>query len=170
MNRSFEIVQLDCLNPHHADAILNLLSEYADDPAIGRPGINEEVKSRLIGEMAKRPSVVAMLAFTSDHLESTAAVGAVICIESFSTFSAKSVINIHDLMVAKNYRGKGVGRRLLAAVEEMARTRNCSKITLEVFETNAAAKILYHRFGFQSPEADKEMGQTLFLAKPIEKA
>jgi len=165
---NINIVPLDYSNPQHADAILSLLSEYADDPAIGRPGISDEVKSRLLGEMAARPSVIAMLAFSAGDSESITAAGAVICIESFSTFSAKSVMNIHDIMVAKNDRGKGVGRRLLEAVEALARKRHCSKITLEVFESNEIAKTVYHRFGFYPPDEDKKMGQTLFLTKPID--
>lgn len=37
---------------------------------------------------------------------------------------------IENLVVASAFRGRGVGRRLLAAVEEMALAADCSKLML----------------------------------------
>ena len=45
-------------------------------------------------------------------------VGAAVCFIGFSTFAAKPLINIHDFVVLPAARGKGVGRRLLEAVEK----------------------------------------------------
>ena len=48
-------------------------------------------------------------------------VGIATCFHGLSTFVARRLLNLHDLAVIPEYRGKGVGRRLLAAVEDKAR-------------------------------------------------
>ena len=56
---------------------------------------------------------------------------------------------MHDLAVSPEFRGKGIGRGLLGAVEKKAKAENCCKITLEVREDNRA-KRLYERQGFSN--------------------
>jgi len=76
-------------------------------------------------------------------------VGLATCFINFSTFKAKPFINIHDLIIGKDFRGKGLGRRLLLQVESIAKERKYCKITLEVREDNFAAKTLYAELGFK---------------------
>ena len=90
------------------------------------------------------------------------AVGVAVCMTGFSTFTAKPLINIHDLAVTADYRGRGVGRLLLKAVEAKARELGCGKVTLEVHEDNAPAQQLYQRFGFRDGEDDLA---TFFMVK-----
>jgi len=75
-------------------------------------------------------------------------VGAAICFIGFSTFAAKLLINIHDFVVLPASRGKGVGRRLLDAVEGKARELGCCKLTLEVMDNNHHALRMYQAAGF----------------------
>src|SRR5579859_6224238 len=53
------------------------------------------------------------------------------------------------LMVAKHARGQGVGRALLEAAVEWARSAGIRKLELHVFPWNEAAIHLYERFGFE---------------------
>jgi len=66
----------------------------------------------------------------------------------FSTFQARPLLNIHDLAVVPDWRGQGIGRALLEAVEVEAIQRGCCKITLEVQDANRQARGLYERYGF----------------------
>jgi RimJ/RimL family protein N-acetyltransferase len=50
--------------------------------------------------------------------------------------------------IAKDHRGKGLGKRLLSASFESARKLGLEKLELEVFETNTVARSLYSRMGF----------------------
>jgi ribosomal protein S18 acetylase RimI-like enzyme len=52
------------------------------------------------------------------------------------------------MMVAADWRGRGVGAALVAAAIEWARARGLHKLTLSVFPHNAAAIALYRKFRF----------------------
>ena len=52
------------------------------------------------------------------------------------------------MMVAADWRGRGVGTALVAAAIEWARARGMHKLTLSVFPHNDAAIALYRKFGF----------------------
>ena len=52
------------------------------------------------------------------------------------------------MLVAAEWRGRGVGTALVAAAIEWARARGLHKLTLDVFPHNEAAIALYRKFGF----------------------
>jgi len=68
-----------------------------------------------------------------------------ICIEGFSTFACKSLINIHDMITLPSYRRKGICTSLLSAIETYAKDNDCCKITLEVLSNNQVAKAAYNK-------------------------
>ena len=87
--------------------------------------------------------------------------------EGFSTFNCKPLLNIHDVAVLKEYRGKGVSRSLFNEIETIAKQSNCCKLTLEVLEGNIPAKKAYEKFGFSGYELEPAMGKALFWEKMI---
>ena len=87
------------------------------------------------------------------------------CLEGFSTFACKPLVNLHDLAVIPAYRGQGVGARLLESVEAIARARGSCKLTLEVLSGNGTALGVYARSGFAQYQLDPAAGQALFLQK-----
>jgi RimJ/RimL family protein N-acetyltransferase len=52
------------------------------------------------------------------------------------------------ITVGKAYRGNGVGRAMLEALEVWARAYEVERIQLRVFDTNARARALYERMGY----------------------
>ncbi|SON48374.1 Acetyltransferase family protein [Vibrio tapetis subsp. tapetis] len=72
-----------------------------------------------------------------------------VCFESFSTYRSKKVLNIHDFMVSLNHRGQGMGKILLAGIEQHCIEQDFLKITLEVDEDNIAAQKLYTSCRFE---------------------
>jgi ribosomal protein S18 acetylase RimI-like enzyme len=52
------------------------------------------------------------------------------------------------MLVARDWRGRGVGSKLLAAAIESARERGLHKLSLGVFPHNAPAIALYRKHGF----------------------
>ena len=56
---------------------------------------------------------------------------------------------LENLVVAAEYRRRGLASDLLQALIETARERNLERILLEVRESNQAARALYAKLGFQ---------------------
>lgn len=120
------------------------------------------VKDNLIPTLQQRNGVHIVLAFVNQK-----PAGLAICFEGFSTFACKPLLNIHDFAVAPEFRGRGLAKRMLEKVEELARTLDCCKITLEVLEGNKTAQSLYKTCGFVHYELDAQMGRALFWQKKL---
>lgn len=163
---SLRICRADYANPVHAAALVSLLDAYAQDPMGGGEPLSEFARVNLIPALAARPQVFSVLAFDdADRFGTGLAIGLVNCIEGFSTFACRPLVNMHDVAVLPAYRGKRVAEKMLALAEEVARERGACKLTLEVLQGNAGAIKLYHRVGFDSYELDPAMGQAQFLQK-----
>ena len=57
-------------------------------------------------------------------------------------------VDIHNIAVHTEFRRHGIGHVLLQQVVEQARSRNSSRITLEVRVSNVPARKLYESLGF----------------------
>lgn len=154
------IIKADLDNPAHQEAVVAMTAAYALD-IMGNGGpLAPEVVARLIPGLRSHPTTLVFLAYVDG-----VPVGIATCFLGFSTFAARSLINIHDLAVLPEYRGHGIGRSLLQAVESTARERGCVKMTLEVQENNQRARQLYERVGFGQPVYGVTTGGTLFFSK-----
>ena len=154
------LCRADYHNPVHAAALVQLLDAYAQDPAGGGEALSEFAKANLARELAARPQAFSVLAFAGDE-----AVGLVNCIEGFSTFACRPLVNVHDVAVLAGFRGQRVGEQMLALVEQIAQERGACKLTLEVLAGNASAIRLYERVGFAGYQLDPAMGQAQFFHK-----
>ncbi|WP_395352713.1 GNAT family N-acetyltransferase [Variovorax sp. UC122_21] len=67
----------------------------------------------------------------------------------FSSVSLTRVFILNDLFVAAAGRRKGVGSRLLAAVESYAWSLGAARISLNVARDNVSAQQLYGRQGWE---------------------
>ena len=152
----------DFNNPAHASAIVYLLNEYAKDDMGGGAPLSTYSQANLVKEMAKRPTIHVVLAFVSGK-----PVGLINCIEGFSTFACKPLLNIHDVVVLAKYRGQGISSQLLKKAEEIAASLGCCKLTLEVLEGNKLAQAAYIANGFAGYQLDPEMGRALFWQKKL---
>ncbi|HEX7348442.1 MAG TPA: GNAT family N-acetyltransferase [Rhodanobacteraceae bacterium] len=63
-------------------------------------------------------------------------------------FSGEPACHVSELVVAKRYEGRGIGRALLEHAQHVARERHCTLLTLGVFAGNARARRLYAQLGF----------------------
>lgn len=155
-----QIVQADYANLDHAAALVSLLDAYARDPAGGGEGLGGFAKSNLVAALAARPQAYSVLA-----LDGETPIGLVNCIEGFSTFACKPLVNVHDVAVLSAYRGRRVAEHMLALAEDIARQRGACKLTLEVLQGNAGAIRLYERIGFAAYALDPAMGSAQFFQK-----
>lgn len=157
-----DIVEADLGRADHREAVRSMTAAYAREALDDGVGLPEEVLARLVPGLASHPGTAILLACCGERV-----VGIATCFLGFSTFAARPLLNVHDLCVLAPYRGTGIGRALLLAVEEAARRRGCVKVTLEVQEHNRPARHLYESFGFAQAEYSPGQGGALFLSKPI---
>jgi ribosomal protein S18 acetylase RimI-like enzyme len=156
------VVRADCALQTHADALVMLLDAYARDIAGGGEPLSDHVKANLVRELASRPQVYSILAFDGE-----APVGLVNCIEGFSTFACKPLVNVHDVAVLASHRGQGIAAQMLSLAAEIAQQRGAVKLTLEVLTGNRSAIALYERLGFEGYQLDPSMGTATFMQKKL---
>ena len=153
----------DYANASDAAAVVMLLDAYASDPAGGGEPLSDFAKAHLVSSLAARPTAFSILAFDGDQ-----PVGLVNCIEGFSTFACKPLVNVHDVAVLASHRGQRIGEQMLALAEQIARERGACKLTLEVLSGNTGACRLYERIGFENYQLDPAMGHAQFMQKWLE--
>lgn len=156
------ICPADYGNPTHMQAVLALLDAYARDPAGGGQPLSDYALTHLPQALRERPTLFSVLAFDHD-----VPVGLVNCVEGFSSFASRPLVNVHDVVVTASHRGQGVAARMLRQVEDMARARGACKLTLEVLSGNAPATRLYRQLGFENYQLDPAMGHALFMHKAL---
>ena len=95
-----------------------------------------------------------------------------VCFYGFSTFRALPLINIHDIIVSKRFRGLEIGKKLVSEIESLALATKCCKITLEVRQDNIVAQTMYKTFGFSKGEVPmdfmtKQYDHDMHFQKPL---
>jgi GNAT superfamily N-acetyltransferase len=159
----FDIIIADLSNPTHATALVELLNIYALDPMGGGEELSAYVKQNLAATLAARSDAQVIFALANGE-----PIGMVVCIEGFSTFACKPLINIHDVIVKPACRGQGISGMMFEKVEQIAREKGCCKLTLEVLSGNKSARSAYADFGFESFQLDPNMGEALFWQKKLD--
>ena len=95
-----------------------------------------------------------------NHSESTlfiahdadVAIGFAQLYSSFSSASLARTFILNDLFVSENCREKGVGRLLIIAVVEFAKSLGASRLSLATAVDNKPAQALYHSSGWKHDE------------------
>lgn len=107
------------------------------------PVLDYKSEKKLIDGLKSHAASLILFAVSEEMI-----VGMAVCFQGFSTFQAAELLNIHDLIVNKTFRNRGIGRLLLEYACEEARRRKFCRITLEVRIDNEPAKRLYRSLGF----------------------
>lgn len=157
-----QIIEVDYSNSSQTQQLLKLLDQYAKDPMGGGEPLPTSTRDNLISALAAVPNAFSLIAYSNEQ-----PAGFTNCLQAFSTFKCKPLVNIHDLAVDANFRGQGIARQLLSRVDEIARERGCCKVTLEVLQGNHPAKAAYEKHGFETYELDPEMGIAEFWQKEL---
>lgn len=147
-------------DPGDCENLVRLLDEYArlecgdDAPDVGA----------LPQQLANFPTAFSLLAYADS--DQTVAVGLTNCFFGFSTFAGRSLVNVHDVIVTEEHRGKGISGVMLEAVERIALEHDCCRVTLEVLADNTPALRAYQKKGFSRDPAHPTT-DTFFLRKSL---
>jgi GNAT superfamily N-acetyltransferase len=99
----------------------------------------EQLREHLFGA---RPFAEVLLAE-----DAGAVVGFALFFHNFSTFRGQPGLYLEDLFVQPEYRGRGHGKALLAAVARLAVERGCGRIDWTVLNWNEPALRFYRALG-----------------------
>lgn len=157
-----KIIKASYSDNKHSNEIAYLLNSYASDPMGGGKPLEKHVVENIAIELSKLPHAFSVISYVNNL-----PAGLINCFEAFSTFTCKPLVNIHDVIVLKEFRGNGICQKMLEKVEEIAISKGCCKLTLEVLSKNKIAKSSYKKYGFNSYELDPKAGSALFWQKLI---
>ena len=162
LDAGINVIAVDYDNPKHAQDLVSMLNMYALDAMGGGDALSDFAKANLIAESKKRSTVRAILAYAGEQ-----AVGFAICIEGFSTFACKPLLNIHDFAVHPDFRGQGIANKMMQYLTALSVELGYCKMTLEVLEGNTRAQNLYRSEGFAPYELNPEFGGAIIMQKKI---
>jgi ribosomal protein S18 acetylase RimI-like enzyme len=118
-----------------------------EDPMGGSPAMTTQQELALLNGLHDHPASFVLFIYLNNMC-----IGLATCFINFSTFKAKPYLNIHDIIISSEFRGKGLGKNLLQKIIEIANERGYCKVTLEVRVDNTHAKTLYQNLGFKDTE------------------
>jgi RimJ/RimL family protein N-acetyltransferase len=136
-------------DPADAEALTRLAEAVSAEPEAWL--ISADGEWRSVGEERRYLKAVRRYEHAAVLVAERTADGAVVGRLSVARDSHPASAHVADLglMVAKDARRRGVGRALLVAAVEWARSCGVRKLELHVFPWNEAAIQLYERFGFE---------------------
>ena len=91
-------------------------------------------------------------------------------IYSRSVWYGADVCRVELLFVSSQHRCCGVGRALMAAAEDRARSRGCLRLELDTNEHNVAAVALYQSLGYICEHPDWRNGRDIYMHKILDAA
>lgn len=89
-----------------------------------------------------RPSAEALVAEAAGEI-----VGYALFFTTYSTFVGRPGLYLEDVYVQPHARGRGLGRRLLARVAQLAAARGCGRLEWAVLDWNQPSIAFYTRLG-----------------------
>ncbi len=129
--------------PGDVPLILALIRELAGFERLAHEVTADEslLEQHLFGT---RPAAEVILAFDRT---TRAPAGFALFFQNFSTFLAKPGIYLEDLFVRPEFRGRGLGRTLLARLGALALARGCGRLEWAVLDWNEDAIGFYQKLG-----------------------
>ncbi len=92
----------------------------------------------------------AIVAFDGETL-----IGYAIFYPNFSTFRGQRGMYLEDIYITKDFRGKGVGEKMLKHIAKIAKSRGFERIDFQVLEWNAPAVKFYEKLGAQRNDEER---------------
>ncbi|MBR7825802.1 GNAT family N-acetyltransferase [Actinospica sp. MGRD01-02] len=137
------MITLTAASPEDAAQLAGLMDEleqfYGGTPT---ESLDEKVAQISEALFADRPAAEAMLAWDGDKLAGFASYSFHWPASGFTTS-----LFLKELYVAQAYRRTGIGKQLMAALEQVARAKRCSRFEWGTDSDNEAAQRFYESLG-----------------------
>lgn len=100
---------------------------------------SESTNNALFGN---EPSANAIVAIVEEKI-----VGAAIYFFNYSTFVGKRGLYLEDIYITPEYRGNGIGTKMMIELAKVASINNCGRMEWSVLDWNAKAIEFYNNLG-----------------------
>jgi GNAT superfamily N-acetyltransferase len=136
-------VRLERAGARDVPLILELIRALAEYEKLASAVVatEETLREALFGPV---PAAEVILAYVGDE-----AAGFALFFHNFSTFVGSRGLYLEDLFVKPAFRGKGIGKRLVAALARLAVERGCGRFEWAVLDWNTPAIGFYEKLGAQ---------------------
>ncbi|MET0813720.1 MAG: GNAT family N-acetyltransferase [Pseudoxanthomonas sp.] len=123
--------------------ILSFIRELAEYEKLAHEAVADEttLAAQLFGE---RPAAEVIMAEVDGQ-----PAGFALFFHNFSTFLGQRGLYLEDLFVRPQFRGLGLGRRLMVRLAQVAVERDCGRFEWSVLDWNAPAIDFYRQLGAQ---------------------
>ncbi len=129
------------VTPDDCSLIAELVHELADYERLAdqAKATADDFRRHLFGE---RPSAEAAIVEVNAH-----PVGFALWFTTFSTFLGRAGLYLEDIYVRPPYRGRGIGKAMLAMLAQLAIDRGCGRLEWSVLNWNTPAIGFYEAMG-----------------------
>lgn len=141
------LLYVDLQNELHCAQVIKLLNDYMLDPMGNNAPMDKGLALQIIAGLKTYAGYIGFFVLANDQFA-----GLANCNQNFSTFKAKPILNIHDFIVAPEFRTIGAGHFLMKEILNYAFQNGFCRVNLEVREDNHTAKSLYQKLGFSECE------------------
>lgn len=124
-----------------ASSIILLMRDFAEFEKLTEffEATDESLHAAMFGETA---FVEGLMAFDEDR-----PIAYAIFYPSFSSFRGQCGYFLEDIFIDANYRGLGLGERMLREIAKLARARGFTRIEFQVLDWNTPATEFYKKLG-----------------------
>jgi GNAT superfamily N-acetyltransferase len=124
--------------------ILNFIRQIADSEKVSHKVVADEglLRQTLFGE--RRVAEVVIADFEGEPA------GFALFVHNFSTLLGRPGVQLEELFVALDFRGRGIGRLLISFLARLAIDRGCAQLEWSVLGRNQAAIRFFERLGAQA--------------------
>jgi GNAT superfamily N-acetyltransferase len=138
---SAPVIRIERATERDVPLILSLIKGLAEYEKLAHEvaATEETLRATLFGP---RPAAEVVIAYA----DGTPA-GFALFFHNYSTFLGQPGLYLEDLYVVPEWRGRGLGKRLLTHLAQLAVERNCGRLEWSVLDWNAPAIGFYTRLG-----------------------
>ena len=137
-----EWIQIDSINPDDFDQIISLLIKLRDETG-GMDQTDIDTIQKNLEELIESPSNHMLVA-----RDGTKLIGFVNFLIRKTVLHESPSGLIDELIIIDEYRGKGVGRKLISEVIQRCRRQGCCELEVSTLMSNQKARSFYRECGF----------------------
>lgn len=132
-----ENLQVVHAEPKHIPVIHEMIDALADHLDLSHELVATE-EDLLLALFGPRPQAEVILAYIGDE-----EVGFALFYNNYSTFRGRGGIHLEDLYIKPEWRGRGIGKKLLAYLSKLTIGRGCNRLEWWVLGTDEKTLAFY---------------------------